>query len=166
MPPLSRSVTCGVLGAVNMASANGGTDYAGDLDVAEAWSLLTSNPKAQIVDVRTRAEWSFVGLPDLSGIGREAHLIEWQSFPDMAVNETFASAAAQALAAAGADTQTPILFLCRSGGRSRAAAQAMTKAGFTQAYNIAGGFEGDLNAKRHRGEHNGWKAQGLPWRQS
>lgn len=166
MPPLCGSVTCWVLGAVKMASVNGGADYAGDLDAAEAWSLLTANPKAQLIDVRTRAEWNFVGVADLSGIGREVHLVEWQRFPDMAVNENFAPDAAQALAAAGADAQTPILFLCRSGARSRAAAIAMTKAGFAKAYNIAGGFEGDLNSERHRGKHNGWKAHGLPWRQS
>ena len=166
MPPQCGSVTCGVLGAVDMASAKSGADYAGDLYATEAWSLLSINPKAQLVDVRTRAEWSFVGVTDLSEIGREPHLIEWQSFPAMSVNENFSADAAQALSAAGADTQTPILFLCRSGARSRAAAIAMTNAGFTQAFNIAGGFEGDLNGKQHRGEYNGWKAQGLPWRQS
>ena len=59
-----------------------------------------------------------------------------------------------------------MLLLCRSGGRSRAAAMALTAAGYAHAYNIAGGFEGDLNATKHRGGMNGWKAAGLPWNQT
>jgi len=59
-----------------------------------------------------------------------------------------------------------LLFLCRSGVRSRAAAIAMTAAGYSRAYNIAQGFEGDPDAERHRGNKNGWKASGLPWKQT
>jgi rhodanese-related sulfurtransferase len=128
--------------------------------------LVTADPSAQIVDVRTAAEWSFVGLPDLSTISRDVHLVEWQTFPAGAVDPDFAQKADAALRAAGAGPATPILLLCRSGARSRAAAIAMTKAGWARAYNIAGGFEGDLDEQRHRGGRNGWKAAGLPWRQS
>lgn len=141
-------------------------EYAGDLSTAEAWSLLEKEPKAQLIDVRTTAEWSFVGVPDLSSVGRDAFLVEWQSFPDMSMNPQFADTVANAVRKAGAAEDTPLLFLCRSGARSRAAAIAMTRAGFGKAYNIAGGFEGDLDEQRHRGRRNGWKAQGLPWRQS
>ena len=63
----------------------------------------------------------------------------------------------------GAKSQ--VLVICRSGARSRAAAIALTRAGFTQAFNIAGGFEGDADAQGHRGNLNGWKASDLPWRQ-
>ena len=69
-------------------------------------------------------------------------------------------------ASAGADKDAPVLFLCRSGARSRSAAIALTAAGFSRAYNIVGGFEGDLDGDRHRGQTNGWKAAGLPWKQS
>jgi len=141
-------------------------DYAGDIDAAAAWALLEREPKAQLVDVRTVAEWNFVGLPDLSPLGRKVHCVEWQQFPSMAPNPDFVGEASTALQAAGADPQTPVLFLCRSGARSRAAAIALTEAGFGQAFNIAGGFEGDLDGARHRGAVNGWKAAGLPWRQS
>jgi rhodanese-related sulfurtransferase len=141
-------------------------EYAGDISTAEAWSLLESDPKAQLVDVRTAAEWTFVGLPDLSALGREVHLVEWQSFPEMTVNPQFADTVANEVRGAGASEETPLLFLCRSGARSRAAAIAMTRAGFGKAYNIAGGFEGDLDESRRRGKRNGWKAGGLPWRQS
>jgi rhodanese-related sulfurtransferase len=140
--------------------------YAGDIGAAEAWEKLKSDPKAQLIDVRTVAEWNFVGLPDLSPLGRRAHCIEWQVFPDMGVNQGFAQEAADALAGAGADRTTPVFVLCRSGARSRAAAIALTAAGFTSAFNMAGGFEGDLDPERHRGRVSGWKAAGLPWRQS
>jgi rhodanese-related sulfurtransferase len=141
-------------------------DYAGDLSAAAAWDRLKSDPAAQLVDVRTIAEWSFVGLPDLSSIARQTHCVEWQSFPSMAANSRFIEEAAQSLARTGASQQTPVFFLCRSGGRSRAAATAMAQAGYTQAYNIAGGFEGEPDGKHHRGTISGWKAAGLPWKQS
>jgi rhodanese-related sulfurtransferase len=138
-------------------------EYAGDLSVQDAWALLQSDPAAQLVDVRTAAEWMFVGLPDLSGVGRAVHCIEWQAFPTMAANPAFV---AETRRTTGGKTDAPVLFLCRSGGRSRAAATAMAEAGYTRAYNIAGGFEGDLDASRHRGQASGWKAAGLPWKQS
>jgi rhodanese-related sulfurtransferase len=116
--------------------------------------------------VRTLAEWNFVGLPDLSGVNRQALCVEWQSFPSMALNPDFVTQASSALTAAGANLHTPVMFLCRSGARSRAAAMAMTRAGFEKSFNIAGGFEGDLDEARHRGQNNGWKAAGLPWKQA
>lgn len=134
-------------------------DYAGDISPKEAWDLLRAHEKAVLVDVRTRPEWSFVGIADLSGLGREARLISWQVYPDMAVNARFAAE----VAATGVDQDAPVLFLCRSGARSRSAAIAMTAQGFKACYNIAGGFEGDVDGERHRGNVNGWKASGLPW---
>jgi rhodanese-related sulfurtransferase len=142
-------------------TSNPSPDYAGDLSAEEAWALLQSDPKARLVDVRTQAEWNFVGLPDLGG--RDVALVEWQMFPTMQVNPDFV---ATTEAAAGGDKTAPVLFLCRSGARSRSAAIALTRAGYTKAYNIAGGFEGDLDGERHRGQRNGWKATGLPWKQT
>lgn len=136
-------------------------NYAGDISADEAWRVLSENPAAVLVDVRTRAEWSYVGLADLAPLGKEPLLAEWQSFPAMNVNADFAAQVAQALGDASRDA--PVLFLCRSGARSKAAAIAMTAQGFAQSYNIAGGFEGDLDEARHRGLRNGWKAAGLPW---
>ncbi len=148
-----------------MTSRNS-SGYAGDIDVGQAWEILNQTPAAQLIDVRTAAEWAFVGLPDLSPVGRAIHRVEWQSYPQMGVNPAFVEQTRAAVERAGAGADTPLLFLCRSGARSRAAAIAMTEAGFTQAYNVAGGFEGDANADGHRGTVNGWKAGGLPWRQS
>jgi rhodanese-related sulfurtransferase len=138
------------------------SDYAGDISATEAWEKLQADPRAQLVDVRTMAEWNFVGLPDLSKVGRRTHCVEWQSFPTGAPNQGFVAEAAGALP----DKNAPVLLLCRSGARSRAAAIALTRAGFEQAFNIAGGFEGDTDQDGHRGNRNGWKAEGLPWRQS
>jgi len=136
--------------------------YAGDISAAQAWERLQADAGAQLVDVRTMAEWNFVGLPDLSGLGRRVHCIEWQQFPGGGRNPDFVAQASQALA----DKNAPVMLLCRSGARSRAAAIALTAAGYSQAFNIGDGFEGDVDADGHRGNHNGWKAANLPWRQS
>jgi len=133
--------------------------YAGDKRPKEAWDLLTSKPTAQLIDVRTRPEWAFVGIPDLSSIGRQATLLSWQMFPSMDVNPEFGAQIKKAVPAA----DTPILFICRSGQRSRAAAEAMTALGYNECYNVSEGFEGVPDGERHRGRVNGWKAAGLPW---
>lgn len=140
--------------------------YAGDIAPREAYRALESDPKAQLVDVRTAAEWNYVGLPDLSKVGRQAITVEWQIYPSGARNPQFEAVVAERLKAAGATADTPVVFLCRSGVRSLAAAKAMTAAGYSKCFNIAGGFEGDLNQARHRAGSNGWKFEGLPWVQS
>ncbi|MBI1260129.1 MAG: rhodanese-like domain-containing protein [Rhizobiales bacterium] len=140
------------------------SDYAGDVSVMEAWRVLSESADAVLVDVRTRAEWSFVGLPDLSVIGKQVIVNEWQGFPSMAKNDAFVEELAAQLASLPG--KSPLLFLCRSGARSRAAAVAMTASGYGPCYNVAGGFEGDLDEMRHRGSLNGWKVAGLPWLQS
>lgn len=140
--------------------------YAGDVAAKDVWSALQGDPGSQLVDVRTAAEWGFVGVPDLSSAGRAVILVEWQGFPGMERNAAFQVEAAGRLAAVGAGRDAAIYFLCRSGARSRAAAVAMTAAGFERCYNVAEGFEGDLDAKRHRGQSSGWKACGLPWVQT
>jgi rhodanese-related sulfurtransferase len=137
--------------------------YAGDVSPIEAWEGLKAAPGARLIDVRTAAEWSFVGLPDLSSLGRKLHCLEWVGFPSMEQNLAFV---AQAQAALGPDTEAPVYFLCRTGARSRAAATALTAAGYRNCFSVAGGFEGDLGPDRRRGKVNGWKAAGLPWQQT
>jgi len=140
--------------------------YAGNISAREAWELLKSDPKAQLVDVRTAAEWSFVGVPDLSQLNRALVRVEWQVYPSMERNPKFEAAVAERLKAGGATEATPVFFLCRSGARSAAAAAAMTTAGFNKCFNVVAGFEGDLDAQKHRGHANGWKVDGLPWVQA
>ncbi|HVI29362.1 rhodanese-like domain-containing protein [Hansschlegelia sp.] len=142
------------------------TPYAGDVAPKEAWETLASEPAAALVDVRTSAEWSFVGLPDLSPLAKRPLLREWQSYPSMHVDGGFADDVAAALSQAGAGPDTPVFFLCRSGARSQAAAAALAARGWTQCFNVVGGFEGPLDGSRHRGATAGWKADGLPWVQS
>ncbi len=141
-----------------MANGNG---YAGDVSSREAWEILSSNPKATLIDVRTQPEWSFIGVPDLSSLGKRAICICWQGYPDMQVNERFA----QDVAAAGVAPQDPVYLLCRSGQRSRNAALALTAAGYGPCYNVADGFEGPHDEHGHRGTVAGWQAADLPWRQ-
>jgi rhodanese-related sulfurtransferase len=136
--------------------------YAGDVAPATAWKILKEHKEAMLVDVRTRPEWNFVGLPDLEALAKKPVLIEWQVFPSMQPNPDFATALSGALA----DKDAPVLFLCRSGARSAAAAKAMTAAGYSTCLNVADGFEGPLNAEAKRGSAGGWKAAGLPWRQT
>ncbi len=137
------------------------------IDVAPkaAWSSLREEKGAVLIDVRTRAEWTFVGLPDLAEIGKSVVTLEWLTFPDNRTNPVFAERLAELLEKAGATKDTPLFFLCRSGARSRAAADAMAERGFTRCYNVADGFEGPLDASRRRGQAAGWKAAGLPWAQ-
>src|SRR5438046_993954 len=87
-----------------------------------AWEILKSDPKAQLVDVRTTAEWAFVGVPDLHALGRHVVTIEWSSFLSMARNGEFETQLAAKLKAQGAGAETPIVFICRSGARSLSAA--------------------------------------------
>lgn len=143
--------------------------YAGDLSPKEAWDLLAREKGAVLVDCRSQAEWSFVGLPDLSALGKTPVTVEWQSFvpasaetagkPRMSANANFVADVAKT----GISKDVPVVFICRSGGRSRSAAIAMTAAGWKTCFNLAGGFEGNQDAARHRGTTQGWKASGLPW---
>ena len=128
---------------------------------ARVWEALRTNPKAQLVDVRTDPEWNFVGLPDLASAGKQVVPIAWQVYPAMQRNDGFTDQ----LKEAGFTPEHHIYFICRSGQRSFAAAKAAQSAGFPHAYNVADGFEGAVDAHGHRGVASGWKAAGLPWRQ-
>tara|TARA_B100001540_G_C15788069_1_gene634164 strand:+ start:1375 stop:1890 length:516 start_codon:yes stop_codon:yes gene_type:complete len=133
--------------------------YAGDLTPQETWQALQGDEQAVLVDVRSAAEWDFVGVCDLRALGRRQYFIAWQQYPQMLVNESFVSE----FKALDLPLQTPVYFICRSGQRSRNAAMAIAAAGFKKCYNVAEGFEGDPDSQMHRGQINGWKAAGLPW---
>ena len=133
--------------------------YAGDVTPTEAYAAVTASEDAVLVDVRTRAEWSYVGVPLLDD-GSLPVLVEWQRYPDGRVNDAFVDD----LRAAGVGEGTSIYFVCRSGVRSIAAAEAATAAGLGPAYNVLEGFEGPHDAEGHR-TVAGWKVAGLPWKQ-
>ena len=133
-----------------------GLPYAGALLPEEARDLLTQDPAARLIDVRTDAEWAWVGhVPD-------SILIEWNTWPGGKQNEGFVDE----LKAAIPSTDTRLLFLCRSGGRSHHAAIAATRAGFACSFNVLQGFEGDRDEIDQRGKLGGWRHAGLPWVQS
>jgi rhodanese-related sulfurtransferase len=136
------------------------------MDPVATFEALQADPEAQLIDVRTQAEWLFVGVPDLSAIGRQPWMLEWQSFPGMAVNPAFLSALDSRVEA---QAPTKLFFICRSGARSMRAAMAAATSpiiGDRALFNVAEGFEGDLDAERRRATINGWQARGLPWVQS
>ena len=136
-----------------------GRGYAGDVSPATAWEILNDDPEAILIDVRTEPEWRFVGVPDLSTVGKSTLLLSWQSYPTMEVNEAFATEVEDR----GLDHDRPILLLCRSGVRSRHAAIELTQRGFRRCYNVSDGFEGAKDEDGRRGALGGWKASGLPW---
>lgn len=128
--------------------------YFGEVTPAEAWALMRAGA-ARIVDVRTHAEWTYVGRID------GTPLVEWRALGAQQTNPDF-------LAQLGEQVKpdVPVMFLCRSGVRSHGAAQLATQAGYTRAINILEGFEGDLDANGHRGTVGGWRKASLPWVQS
>ena len=135
-------------------------DYAGDVNPEKAWDLLKSDD-AYLIDCRTSAEWNFVGVPDLSSIGKELICLEWLSFPTNQINIKFGQELKNYV-----NLQNNLYFLCRSGSRSRSAASLMYKEGFSFCFNVSDGFEGRMNESRQRNAIDGWKFNGLPWVQS
>lgn len=127
----------------------------------QVWQALLDDSDTRLVDVRTDAEWTYVGIPDLTASGKQPVLIPWQIFPAMTVNGDFVGQMAEA----GLTPAHKIYFICRSGVRSLAAAAAAQAAGYEDAFNVADGFEGPPDADAHRGRVAGWKADGLAWRQ-
>jgi rhodanese-related sulfurtransferase len=129
--------------------------YEGALTPAEAHELLRLAPSARLVDVRTKAEWDWIGrVPG-------AIEIEWMGYPGHQLNPHFLQTLKHSVS-----TEALLLFLCRSGQRSSHAAKAATEAGFPDCYNILEGFEGNKDANGQRNRSGGWRAAGLPWHQS
>src|SRR3979490_457308 len=127
--------------------------YAGALLPLEAHALMQNDPEAKLVDVRTQAEWDYVGhIP-------ESVLIEWNTYPSGQRNPRFL----EQLQARFAKTEAPVMFLCRSRARSHHAAAAATQAGYPNSYNVLEGFEGEKDPHGHRGTVGGWRFAGLPW---
>ncbi len=144
-----------ILQAAQQRAKDKNLPYQGALFPDEAQELLQSAPGVKLVDVRCRAELDWVGrIPD-------AVEIEWMTYPGMKANPNFIASLGQQV-----DKESLVLFICRSGARSNAAALAATEAGFRGSYNVLEGFEGDQDAALHRNTTGGWRAAGLPWVQS
>jgi len=139
--------------AAHELAKQGRLPYFGAVPPSHAFALLSGVPGARLIDVRTRAEWEYVGhVPN-------SFLLEWILYPDGQRNAQFLSQ----LQAAAPDHGAPVLFLCRSGHRSDAAARAAAAAGYSTAFNVLEGFEGDKDTHGQRGKLGGWRKAGLPW---
>jgi rhodanese-related sulfurtransferase len=131
-----------------------GLPYKGALMPQEAFQILSLAPRSRLVDVRTRAEWDWVGrVPG-------AVEIEWNQYPGGVRNPHFLVEFKRQI-----DPEALVMFLCRSGIRSDGAARLATESGYSDCYNILEGFEGDKDADEHRGRLGGWRHAGLPWLQ-
>lgn len=144
-----------ILEAAQARAKEQGLPYDGALLPAEANELLGLAPGARLVDVRTRAEWEWVGrIPG-------SVEIEWQTYPGGQPNPDFPAELTNQV-----DRESLVMFLCRSGGRSHAAATVAKQLGYTEVYNVLQGFEGDKDPNGHRNAVGGWRHAGLPWVQS
>lgn len=126
--------------------------YAGAMTPREAFEVLQANPQALLIDVRTQAELGLVGRVPV------ALNIEWAFYPGMVPNQDFTKQLVEKV-----DKNQTLIFMCRTGGRSHSAAAVAATLGFTQAYNMLEGFEGESNTLNQRTMINGWKHAGLPW---
>lgn len=132
------------------------------IDPVDAWKLLQTTPEAILIDVRSSAEFLFVGHP------QGAVHIPWVDEPDWTVNPEFTRQVATSVSSMRpgvSHEDVPVLLICRSGKRSLEAAQVLIDEGYAALFNVSTGFEGDLDAKHHRSTVNGWRFDGLPWEQ-
>lgn len=137
-----------------------------DISPTETFSKLKSDSNSLLVDVRTLEEFAFVGVVDASKISNNPALIPWKTLPHMAENPNFANDLEEVTKKISNDKdQLNLYFLCKSGVRSKEAATYCKNIGFVNCYNVAKGFEGDLDQNSQRANLNGWKASNLPWRQ-
>jgi rhodanese-related sulfurtransferase len=144
-----------ILTVAHQRAQEKGLTYEGAVLPAEAFELLQKAPGAKLVDVRTRAELDFVGhIPG-------SVEIEWQGYPGGEPNPDFLAQLQRQV-----DKEALVLFICRSGARSHAAAALAAESGYTQCYNVLEGFQGDKDAQGHRDSVGGWRVAGLPWYQS
>ena len=138
------------------------------LTAKEAFEKWQAAPgQVKVLDVRTPEEYGFVGHAEMVwNIPLGFVTYHWDEENDtyhMDPNPEFVTQVKEL-----AEPNDTILVMCRSGGRSAMAVDALAKAGFTNVYNIIDGMEGDkvddpeslYHGKRMK---NGWKNSGLPW---
>jgi len=132
-----------------------------EINSYDCFKILKKNKQSHLVDVRTKEEWEYVGIPDLTSINKKTIFISWHLYPDMRINSDFR---ADILHSKIKQDDT-IFLICRSGQRSLEAAQYLNKLGYKNSYNVFDGFEGNKNLSNHRSKLNGWKYSKLPWKQ-
>ena len=132
-----------------------------NLNSYDCFKKISTNLKSYLIDVRTKPEWEFVGVPDLSTINNSTIFISWQEYPEMNINKNFEKNVAQK----NINKKDYIFLICRSGRRSLKAAEYLSSLGYKHCFNISDGFEGNKDNTNHRSKIGGWKFNNLPWKQ-
>jgi len=132
-----------------------------NISSGECFDRLSKENNAQLIDVRTKPEWFFVGVPDLSSINKTVVFVSWQVYPEMETNKFFENQILES----NIKKNDNLYFICRSGQRSYSAAELLFSQGFFNCYNVSDGFEGNNNQSHHRSLISGWKYNNLPWKQ-
>ena len=127
----------------------------------ECFEKLSIEVNSQLIDVRTKPEWIYVGVPDLSSINKKVIFVSWQVYPEMGTNKFFENQILES----NIKKDNNLYFICRSGNRSNNAAEFLASRGFSNCFNVIDGFEGNLNQERQRASIDGWQFNNLPWKQ-
>ena len=127
----------------------------------QCFEKLSKVPDSHLVDVRTKPEWLFVGLPDLQSLQKKTVCVSWHVYPSMEINVNFESEILES----GINKQDTVFLICRSGQRSSDAAKFLASRGFINCCNVVDGFEGETGTDHQRSTVNGWKYSKLPWKQ-
>ena len=127
----------------------------------KCFEKLSIEVNSQLIDVRTKPEWIYVGVPDLSSINKKVIFVSWQVYPEMGTNKFFENQILES----NIKKDNNLYFICRSGNRSNNAAEFLTSRGFSNCFNVIDGFEGKQNHERQRASIDGWQFNNLPWKQ-
>jgi len=127
----------------------------------ECFNKLSEISNSYLIDIRTKPEWEFIGVPDLSSLNKKTIFISWRMYPEMKINSLFENQITES----NIKKNDNIFLICRSGNRSFNAAEFLTSRGFTNCINVKDGFEGEIGPNHQRSTINGWKYYKLPWKQ-
>ena len=127
----------------------------------ESFNKLSEISSSHLIDVRTKPEWEFIGVPDLSSVNKKTIFISWHVYPEMKINSFFENQ----IINSNLKKNDKLFFICRSGKRSFQAAKFLSSIDYNKCFNITDGFEGIKNNINQRSSINGWKYNKLPWKQ-
>ena len=144
-----------------MNSTNKKNSNVKDITSIVCFNKLSEIANSYLIDVRTKPEWQFIGVPDLSSLNKKTIFISWHEYPKMNINKNFESR----VIVKSVEKDDNIFLICRSGTRSLHAAIYLASHGYNHCYNVSDGFEGYKNNLNHRSTINGWKFNNLPWKQ-
>lgn len=142
------------------------------LSAQEAFELRSSGQNVVLIDVRTREEAMYLGMPTTADalipfMNIDPHV--WDPKRNafrLVMNDEFESGLNDFLHSRGLDADSVIVLLCREGRRSARAAKFLNQLGYSNVYTVVDGFEGDMaqsGAHKDKRMVNGWKNAGLPW---